>query len=196
MGEMGTFKLEPGTRDIRTMTVAGSLYSPEHAVAIGYNDGKREPVNQCKVPVGNYTIYYTRIGYGPLDITISNNYHSDGKRQDWLHKERKLAVQISKDKPFVLDFSNKPEVLFAGPAKDSVFKPGDEVQVYAVLVDPVLDIMIRGVNDNRQKAILEIDFGDGEKETRETDNSKSLDPVVTIIDSSGKTVAEGTMPFG
>ena len=194
-GEMGTFKLGPGSRDIRKMTVAGSLYSPEHAVAIGYNDGNREPVTQYKVPVGDYNVDYTRIDYGSLHMTISDNYHTDGIRQD-RHKQRGFTVQIRQDKPFVLDFSNKPEVLFAGPAKDSVFKPGDEVNVYAVLIDPVLDIMIRGINDTRQKAIEEIDRGDGKKETIETDNNKSLDPIVTITDPSGKTVAEGPMPFG
>ena len=93
-----------------------------------------------------------------------------------------------------MDFSNKPEVLFAAPAKNSVFKPGDEVQVYAVLVDPVLDIMISGLNDMRQKIKEEIDMGDGKKEMRE--KNKSLDPTVTIADSSGKIVSEGTMPFG
>jgi hypothetical protein len=192
-GELGTFKLGPGSREIKKMTVDGSLYSPEHAVAIGYEDSNRGPVNQCKVPVGDYTIDYTRIDYGSLHMTISDNYHTDGIRQD-RHKQRKFAVQIRQDKPFVLDFSNKPEVLFAGPAKDSVFKPGDEVQVYAVLIDPALNIMIRGINDTRQKVKEEIDIGNGKKETRE--KSKSLDPLVTITDSSGKTVAEGPMPFG
>jgi hypothetical protein len=194
-GELGTFKLGPGTREIKKMTVDGSLYSPERAVAIGFKDGNREPVTQCQVPVGDYTVSYTRIDYGPLHMTISDNYHTDGIRQD-RNKQRKFAVQIRKDKPFVLDFSNKPEILFAGPAKDSVFKPGDEVNVYAVLIDPVLDIMIRSINDTRQKAVEEIDLGDGKKETRVTDKNKSLDPVVTITDSSGKTVAEGPMPFG
>ena len=126
-------------------------------------------------------------------MTISDNYHTDGKRQD-RHKQRKFTVQIRQDKPFILDFSNKPEVMFAGPAKDSVFKPGDQVEVYAVLIDPALDIMIRGINDTRQKIKEEIDLGDGKKEIREKD--KSLDPVVIITDSSGKTVAEGPMPFG
>ncbi len=104
-------------------------------------------------------------------------------------------MQIGKDKPFVLDFSNKPDVMFASPAKESVYKPGDEVEVKAVLIDPVLDIMIRGLTDTRQK-VKEDRQGDpaGKKGTSEQD--KSLDPVVTITDSAGKNVAEGTMPFG
>jgi hypothetical protein len=193
-GEIGTFELGPGSREIKKMTVDGSLYSPEHAVAIEYpTTAIPQEVSECNVPVGDYTVDYTRIDYGSLHMTISDNYHTDGIRQD-RQKQRKFTVQIRKDKPFVLDFSNKPEVLFAGPAKDSVFKPGDEVQVYAVLIDPALDIMIRGINDTRQKVKEEIDVGDGKKETRE--KIKSLDPMVTITDSAGKIVAEGPMPFG
>ncbi len=176
------------------MTIDGSLYSPEHAVAIECpTKAIPQEVSECKVPVGDYTIDHTGIDYGSLHMTISDNYHTDGIRQD-RHRQRKFMVQIRKDKPFVLDFSNKPEVLFAGPAKDSVFKPGDEVKVYAVLIDPALDIMIRRLDDTRQKVKDEIDLGDGKKETRE--KNKSLDPVVTIADSGGKTVAEGPMPFG
>ena len=193
-GDLGAIKLGPGSRDIKEMTIAGSLYSPEHAMAIGpIKDVNPEPVSEWQVPVGDYTIDLTRIEYGSLHISISDNYHSDGKRQDPT-RQRHFSIKIRKDKPFELDFSNKPEVMFASPVKDSVVKPGDEVVVNAVLIDPALDIMIRRLDDTRQKVKEEIDMGNGTKETRE--KSKSLDPVVTIIDSSGKTVAEGPMPFG
>ena len=42
-------------------------------------------------------------------------------------------------------------VVFASPAKDKTFKPGDEIKIAAVLVDPTLDIMIRRLNDNRRQ---------------------------------------------
>ena len=63
--------------------------------------------------------------------------------------------------------------MFASPAKNQTFKPGDEIAVNGVLVDPKLNIMIRRLNA-----------------------AKSLDPKVTITDSSGKQIAEGPMPFG
>ncbi|MGA2797355.1 MAG: hypothetical protein ABSE63_07255 [Thermoguttaceae bacterium] len=193
-GDLGAIKLRPGSRGIKEMSIAGSLYSPEHAMAIGpIKDVNPEPVSEWQAPVGDYTFDLTRIEYGPLHMSISDNYHSDGKRRDPT-RQRHFSIKIRKDKPFVLDFSNQPEVMFAGPAKDSVFKPGDEVQVYAVLVDPALDIMIRRLDDTRQKVKEEIELGNGKKEMRE--KNKSLDPMVTITDSSGKTVAEGPMPFG
>jgi hypothetical protein len=196
-GELGTFKLGSSYRDIKDVAVQGSLRSPQSAVAIGKTEANNpqsiEAVAEWQVPVGDYTADLLLIHYGTLDIDLSDNYHSDGKRQDW-DRRRKFAIQIRKDKAFVLDFANQPEVMFASPAKDQVFKPGEEISVNAVLIDPVLDIMIRRLDDTREKIKEEIDLGNGKKETRE--QNKSLDPIVTITDSSGKTVAEGPMPFG
>ncbi len=193
-GELGAIKLGPGGRDIQKTTISGALYSTEHAVALGpIKDVNPESVSEWQVPVGDYLLDYSGIDYGSLHMNISDNYHTDGKRQDWA-RQRHFTFKIRKDRPFVLDFSNKPEIMFASPAKNSVFKPGGEVQVYAVLIDPVLDIMIRHLDDTRQKIKEEIDVGEGKKETRE--KTKSLDPTVTIADSSGKIVAQGMMPFG
>jgi len=46
------------------------------------------------------------------------------------------AIHIRDDKPYVLDFSHAPEVVFTSPAKGDVFHPGDEAKVAAVLTDP------------------------------------------------------------
>ena len=98
---------------------------------------------------------------------------------------------MRKDKPFVLDFSNRPEVLFASPPKDLTVKPGGTLSVKAVLVDPKLDIMMRGLNDGSRK------------QTRTPDGrplgyerSVPLDPKVIISRANGEKLAEGVMPFG
>jgi hypothetical protein len=118
------------------------------------------------------------------------NYHEDGKPRS---REREIVygIKVRKDKPFVLDFSNKPAVLFASPARDQVLHPGQEINLQAVLVDPVLDIMIRGLDDSSRKQTKS--FGEGQG-TYERD--LSLDPVVVVTDASGKRVGEGVMPFG
>ena len=86
----------------------------------------------------------------------------------------------------MLDFSNKPDVMFASPAKDQRVKAGDELQVKAVLVDPKLDFMIRGLEDTtRPKATPE-----------SRGRNFSLDPKVLITRANGEKVAEGVMPFG
>ena len=61
------------------------------------------------------------------------------------------ASRSARMKPFVWDFSDPPEVLFASPAKDQTYKRGDEIEVEAVLTDPKLTIMIRGLADTDRK---------------------------------------------
>ncbi len=89
-----------------------------------------------------------------------------------------------------MNFSNTPDVVFASPAKDLRFKPGENLDVQAVLVDPKLDIMIRGLDDTS----VEVDkkFSDGTAYKR----PKSLDPSIVIARADGEVVAEGVLPFG
>ena len=84
-----------------------------------------------------------------------------------------------------MNFTNKPEVMFASPAKDHRVKAGEKLSVEAVLVDPVLDAMIRGLDDTTRKMTK----GGSERDL-------SLDPKVTITRSDGEIVAQGDMPFG
>jgi hypothetical protein len=196
-GDFGTFRLGPAHRDLKKLSMTGSLRSATAAVAVG-DSGKppsadAEGEKELRLPVGDYTPSYLTVEFGRLRIGLSDNYHSDGKPRD-TDRPRLYAIQLRKDKPFVFDFSNKPEVMFASPARDQTFKPGDEVRVAAVLTDPKLGIMIRDLDDTSrtQKEILK--FGDGKEQSYE--RPLSLDPTVTITDSSGKRVAEGKLPFG
>ncbi len=178
MGELGTLKIMPGPRKIKNFTAAGSLTSPAVAVQVGQSEagrsGELQPVAEWQVPVGDYALYSLTLHYDELSIEIGYNFHSDGHLYNLRERPRMFPIQIRKDKPFVLDLANKPEIYFAAPEKDAVYKPGEDVGVIAILTDPVLDIMIRGLDEK----------------------GKSLDPTVTIADSSGKIVAQGTMPFG
>jgi hypothetical protein len=203
-GELGTLKIGPGPRDIRDCSAEGSITSPMSAVRIGKTEvGKQEelqPVTEWPVPVGDYAPYFLSIHYDALTIDIRCNSHADG--EFWNHRGRPqmLPIHIRKDKPFVLELAIKPTFCFPyvrnkliRPEKAMVYKPGEEVNFRAVLIDPVLGILYRGVEDSRRKISRKVDLGDGKKEIRE--ENKSLDPVVTITDSHGKVVSEGPMPF-
>jgi hypothetical protein len=185
---------------------------------------RAEAARRCILPVGDYTPYFVSVQYGPLSISMSNNYHTKGKPRGGTDGEPLFGIKIRRDKPFVLDFSNEPEVMFASPAKGKTFKPGNEVNVAAVLIDPVLDVMIRGLHRTepakqkkpktpakntaakKQGSLLDkIAKALGVKQSEppapapivpEPTRRKSLDPTVIITDSSGKEVARGKMPFG
>jgi len=195
-GEFGVFAVGLGKRDVKEIGVAGSIRSSDLAVPL-----ERRPLaypaaktREHMVPVGDYLPTYLHVRYGRLAIGISENYHSDGRPRDRSDRPLVFGMKVRKDKPFVLDFSNKPEVMFVSPARHQVFKPGDEIGVAAVLVDPVLDIMIRGMVDTTRKQKETYKLPDGKEHTVE--RSLSLDPIVAITNSSGKKVAEGKMPFG
>lgn len=181
-GDFGTFEVGPGGRDIRKMGIRGSLFSKDIAVAVGGNleAGWPRETRRSRVPVGDYLTDSMSISLGSLRIFISNNYHSDGKPRD-INRPKLYAIKIRKDEPYIFNFSNEPEVMFASPAKDHRVKLGEELQVKAVLIDPELDIMIRGLNDTG---------------TEQKQVNISLDPKVLITRTDGEKVAEGIMPFG
>jgi hypothetical protein len=190
-GEMGVLRIAPGNRKLAEVGMSGSLSSATTIVPIGrapFLGSNLNKVQECQIPVGDYCPNMLGVRYGRLAISLSNNYHLDGQPYGAIEEPR-YGIAIRKDRPFVLDFSNRPEVMFASPAKDQTFKPGDKVEVEAVLVDPVQNAMIRNLRDTSRKMVRK--SGD---QTYEMD--LSLDPTVTILDASGKTVAEGKMPFG
>jgi hypothetical protein len=94
--------------------------------------------------VGEYLPLDLSITLGRLKIDVSDNCHSDGKPRD-MGRLKVFGIKIHKNRTTVLDFSNKPEVIFTSPAKSDRIKPGEELKVWAVLVDPKLDIMVRGL---------------------------------------------------
>ncbi|NQT04323.1 MAG: hypothetical protein HQ580_20020 [Planctomycetes bacterium] len=147
-GDFGTFKLGSGWRLIFNKQMNGSLLSKDAALAVGKDFTRsfpKEAPRSCRLPVGDYLPAMLHITFGPLRIDISDNYHSDGKPRDRSGNPPVYGIKIRKNKPFVLNFSNKPDVIFASPAADLRLKPGDNLDVKAVLVDPELDIMIRGL---------------------------------------------------
>jgi hypothetical protein len=199
-GAFGVFKIGPGDRKLKDVGFQGSFRSKTTALSVGPNrmnpGDAAKKTSECKLPVGDYLPSYLTIDYGGLQISLSDNYHAEGHSRD-MRRGRPYTIQIREDKPFVLDFSNKPAVLFASPATDRPVKLGDEVSVKAVLIDPKLDIMIRRMDDPSKKKKETVKYRQG-KEMKEYTYERplSLDPKVTITNSSGKNVSEGVMPFG
>ena len=183
-GDLGGFEIGPGGRAITNLSVSGSLEAQELAVPVGgdLTNGWPKVARRCQIPVGDYLPNIINVQFGRLGIGISYNYHSEGKPGDRGGRARVYGLRIRRDQPCVLDFSNKPDVMFASPAREQRFKPGDSVEVKAVLVDPKLDFMIRRL------------YGPGENGSK--GRTRSLDPKVLITRADGEKVAEGVMPFG
>jgi len=192
--DLGRFEVGRGLRDIQKLEARGSLRSKDAGIAVGgeMEHGWPKYAQRCQVPVGDYLPRFLRVKMGRLSILISHNYHSDGKPRDRGDRPYVYGIKIRKDEPFIFDFSNKPEVMFASPAKGQRVKLGEELTVKAILTDPKLDIMIRDLEDTTRK---HREIGpDGKPRPYET--NVSLDPNVVITRADGEKVAEGVMPFG
>jgi len=147
-------------------------------VAIGREvvNGSAIEARSRRVPVGDYSPTGLQIQFGQLRLDVLPNRYSDGRFRDPGQPPRIYGVHIRPDKPFVLDFSNQPEVLFAAPARDLRLKPGETLYVAALLVDPRLDVAMMGLYDQGAR--------------------RRLDPTVVVSRLNGEKVAEGVMPFG
>ncbi len=196
-GPMGTLQFSPGQRDITELEMSGHVTSQRKTVPVG--DLQREQTHgayaacqECRLPVGDYMPSWLHFRYGNLRLFVSESYHSDGKPRD-MARNRRCAITIRENEPFVFDFSDQPEVMFASPRNGAEFQPGDKVAVNPVLYVPALDMMIRGLDDTEQMEEKSQAGGDSNFTYK---RPKSLDPTVTIRDSRGKVVAEGTAPFG
>ena len=178
-GDIGTIRIGKGNRNLDRAEFNGSVYQ---AGFVSAPIGTIEPnwpayVEECEIPVGDYTAHMINVRYGSITFSISNNYYTNAQGQSRNDKERVYGVHIRKDTPYVLDFSNKPMVIFERPsASQRSFRRGEKITFGAVLIDPKLDIMIRSLGNAFSR--------------------KNIDPKVVITRASGKIVAEGVMPFG
>ena len=196
-GDFGTFEVGAGGRDMYPeMTVQGSLCSEDMVVAVGgeLEHGRLKSAKSCRLPVGDYLPWSLKITFGLLRITISKNYRSDGKLRDWSESPIFYGIKIRKDKPFVLDFSNKPEIMFVLLPNRHRVKLGGQLRVETDLIDPKLDIKIRYLEDIARKQKKEYVTSNGQKRTSK--QFMSLQPKVLITRVNGEKVAEGVMPFG
>ena len=78
---------------------------------------------------------------------------------------------------------------------NQVFRRGAEISFRALLVDPALNCIVRGLDDTKQK-IGERPYMGADGQTRNMPMYTSLVPQVSITNAAGKEVASGTMPFG
>ncbi len=196
-GDFGTFEVGAGGRDMYPeMAVQGSLCSEDMVVAVGGEllHGRLTSAKSCRLPVGDYLLWSLKITFGLLRIEVSKNYHSDGKLRNMDGSPLFYGIKIRKDRPFVLDFSDKPEMMIVSPAKGHRVKLGERLPVEAVLIDPKLDIKIRRLEDITRKQKIEYVTSKGQKRTSK--QVMSLEPKVLITRTNGEKVAEGMMPFG
>jgi hypothetical protein len=196
-GDFGQFEVGAGDGDVDRLGAVGSFVSDKALLTLGNRIDRylTEKPRQQQLPVGDYLPTYLYVDYGDLIVPFSANRYPIDRPEDWQNKPPTFCVKIRKDKPFALDFAEKPAVVFLTPTKDEVLRPGSTVSLRAVLVDPALDLMIRDLQDTTQKT-GELSTVDEQGERIAVPRYASLDPNVVITNSAGEEVAGGKMPFG
>lgn len=175
-GPFGTLELKAGARKVQNLSFTGTLGSKDMAINLtdGLGGQNLPPSSSFRLPVGDYAPLFMNVSYDAMSCLILRNRHADGLVGGRAQQGPAIyAIQIREDKPFVLDLSGKPQVVFASPPRDHRVKLGGALEVKAVLIDPTLDVMFRRIG-----------------------RDDSFNPRVVIKRSNGEIVAEGVMPFG
>jgi hypothetical protein len=170
-GPLGTLQARLAGKTVQRILVTGSLLAPTTTVpvAISISGGDfSDPGGFCKLPVGDYRINYLDAQFDGLSFIVGASRGPDDE------SKAEYGIAIRADRPFVLDFAGKPQVRFTAPPQERRIKPGQEVLIQALLVDPSLGILFRRIG--REGVIW--------------------DPQVTITRAGGEIVARGEMPFG
>ncbi len=194
-GKFGQFKIDSRERGIEKLGAVGTLQSKEQlVVSVGkpeyYYTAERP--KKCRLPVGDYQSSYLTVDYGSVTVRLSaNRYDLSGQRTT----QATYGIKIREDRPFVLDFSGQPAVVFTSPTKDNVYRPGDKIVLKALVLEPSLDLMIRGLYDTTQETGTRAAQNE-QGESVSVPRHASLHPSVSITNSSGTEVAKGKMPFG
>jgi len=175
-GPLGTLQVTAGKRDVERLIATGSLESTESLIGLTEQAQSEDKTTagSYRLPVGDYRPTILRIQYDDLRCLILPNRHADGSPGGRSELgPATYGIKIQENKPFVLDLSSEPKVIFASPAKGVRVSLGDQLAVKAVLTDPSLDVMYRQIREK-----------------------EPLNPTVKIARASGEIVAEGAMPFG
>jgi len=186
-GPLGDFEVGGGSRfKTADLAVAGSLRSRDALVHV------RGPT--CRLPAGDYLLHSLTVSHEGLQFTVGPNYHSDGGFRSKLRHVPNYPIRIREGERFALDFSNRPQIVFADPRRDYTAKPGELFGVEAVLADPVLDFVV----SNFSYTPSDSRGGSAEQPKGSIARGRDtiLNPRVTISRSNGEVVSEGIMHYG
>jgi hypothetical protein len=179
--------LETGTggRNMAPPTIDFGWISSRDAF-IDIDDCPRKD-GKLSLPVGDYRPFRMAVRYGQRRIGLAIDTSQLGRKD----APAAFPIAIREDKPFVLDFLGKPEVVFKNPAAGDRLKAGQTLKVEATLRDLGAGTMISALEDTtRKRDSLTLPNG------RTVDLFESVAPALKITNSSGQTIAEGSMPFG
>jgi hypothetical protein len=189
-GPLGIIKFSKGSRELEKVEFWGSLQKEDYvAVPIGtIKENRPDMVTECAIPAGDYKLSQIYVTYDNLLIRTSDN--STNAQDQSGRRETVYGIHVRQDKPYILNFSNEPTVIFSRPSMSkTTFSRGDVIEFTTILIDPKLDIMIKTLYDTSIKVNKQYKDRDGMVHTIK--ENKSLDPNIVIARADGEVIAEG-----
>ncbi|MCP4707978.1 MAG: hypothetical protein GY869_05090 [Planctomycetes bacterium] len=179
VAEMGIFEVGAGGRNVDVISMDGSLKSEKMTITLGGGDPQDDQdERKYELPLGDYMPMALSLRYGKYSITLLNDFQGMVLRDIAgvpRSENKQYRIAIREDKPFVLDFSNEPEIRFTQLKNDQRVKAGSNLQVNALLVDPVVGFKFRLMSKSQGGVI---------------------NPTVTVARANGEKLVEGVMPYG
>jgi len=199
-GAMGELRIDPGKRTAERFGAAGALRTNNGStVWLGEpnNYYSEELVRTIQLPEGDYQLGSLSVLCGDMRVRLTANNRRLGMPGAAADGPPPFPIAIRADQPHVLRFADKPEIVFLNPAPgaNASFRRGTPVRLAAMLLDPALDSMIRGLDNAAQKS-GEQSYQGPDGQVRTIPVYASVAPTVSITNAAGKEVASGTMPFG
>ncbi len=185
-GPFGVLETSAGDRDMEAPTLEfGWIYSKDALIDI---DECSRQEGKLNLPVGDYRPFRLAVRYAQRRVGLVVDTVQLGQPNA---APATFPIAIRQDKPFVLNFSGKLDVVFKSPNAGDRLKTGQTLKIEAMLCDTTNGLMISALEDTTQKTgSTKLPSG------REMDMFESVAPTIKITNASGKVVSQGTMPFG
>jgi hypothetical protein len=184
-GPFGVLEAGVGNQDMTPTIEFGWLFGKDSLIDMSLC---RRAGGKIHLPVGDYRPFRLAVRCGQRRIGMAMDTSQLGQENA---APAVFPIAIRSDKPYVPDFSEKPNVVFKTPAAGDRVRAGQTLSVQAILCDVRTNTMISAIEDTTKKT-----GSDKLPSGGEVDMFESVAPMVRITNSSGRVVAEGAMPFG
>jgi hypothetical protein len=188
-GPLGTFDVGGGRDETDADLELGWLHTENAFFDLGTcpHEGRK-----IRLPAGDYRPFRLAINLGKLRVGVAAKISAPGACGENAGRPPVFGIKVREDKPFLFELPKSIAAEFVKPAVGQPFRAGDEIKVEVSIKDPVMDILIAGLEDTTQKVGESIKLPNG----TEYQQYLRLDPTVKIVSSSGECVAQDKLPFG
>jgi hypothetical protein len=167
--------------------------SDEQCVWVSSAGGERDSADSppLVLPEGDYRPYWMHVRVGDTLAAFDSAEVVEGEKVSIRRNAEKYGVRVRKRRPFELNMTRAPDVIFLAPSRDKTYKPGRNIDIQVALIDHSLGARISGVTDMSRTVEFTYTQADGAEKT--VTRHPLIEPVFEVKNSNGDVVGSGTM---